>query len=338
MPAARLRPEFPTVYLDWSTLLDGFKGIQLNAAAADRSLADALSRASRAANLCMSFVHLYELMRWRDEQAREECSTWLDHLDVVWLRLPEEVHELELENLLRGVAAGRPDCPGVPAAPSFLSLLSLHEDAEALSFALQRNRIRDFVHEIGASRLMPKIERMAAESVGWSQRLWQDHVDALATHSEEEMRIALDRKRNTALLGEALRIHQRLVLDPSYYVERGGLLVPPDESFVRAALTPLPELKRFLPYAYLQHRARQNRSFALVRRPSADGKRFVAATRGDIFDHWHLVGAAYCDVFTCDAATSESLAHGREELGRAPELVRAGPVDVLASQIKAALA
>lgn len=339
MPAVRLRPELPTVYPDWSTLVDAFKGIQLHAPAADKALAAAIDRASRAANLCMSFVHLYELLRWADERTRDGCAIWLDHLDVVWLRFPEEVHDAELENLLRGAAAGRKEPPPVPALPSMLSLLPYEKHPEALAFALRKNSIRDYVREIGTSRLMPRIEQFAAASTAASRRLWQDRVEGLANHSESEMRAVLDQKWDAALLKDALQINQRLVLahDPAYHMKRGALLVPPDESFVRALLRPLAEIKELLPYAYLHHSVMQNRSFQLAQRPTAGSRNFAVATRGDLFDHWHLVGAAYCDVFTCDAGTSAALAGGRGELGRAPELVRTGAADILAAQINAAI-
>lgn len=339
MPAVRLRPELPTVYADWSTLVDAFKGIQLDAPSADKALPAAIDRASRTANLCMSFVHLYELLRWSDERARDECAIWLDHLDVVWLRVPEEVHDAELENLLRGAVAGRQELPRVPALPSMLSLLPYEREPEALAYALRKNSIREFVREIGTSRLMPRIEEFPRLSVAASQRFWQDRNEGLADHTEEEMRAVLDQKWDANLVMQALEVNRRLVLahDPTYHLNRGALLVPPDEAFVRATLRPLAQIKHLLPYAYLQHKVTQNRSFQLAQRPTPASRRFASATRGDVFDQWHLVGAAYCDVFTCDAATSAALAGGRSELGRHSELVRAGAADVLAAQISAAL-
>lgn len=339
MPAVRLRPELPTVYVDWSTLVDAFKGLQLHAPATDKALAAAIDRASRAANLCMSFVHLYELLRWSDERARDECAIWLDHLDVVWLRVPEEVHDAELENLLRGAAAGRQRPPRVPALPSMLSLLPYEKEPEALAYALRKNSIKDFVREVSTSRLTPRIEQFATMSTAASRRFWQDRKEGLANHTEEEMRAVLDRRWDAKLVTQALEINRRLVLthDSSYLVQRGALFVPPDEAFVRAAVRPLEEIKQVLPYAYLHHKVMQNRSFQLARRPTDGSRNFAAATRGDLFDQWHLVGAAYCDVFTCDAGTAAALDDGRSELGRARELVRAGSADVLAAQIAAAL-
>jgi hypothetical protein len=48
------------------------------------------------------------------------------------------------------------------------------------------------------------------------------------------------------------------------------------------------------------------------------------ALSGSFHDGLHLAGAAYCDVFTCDRGTSNSLGEFRAQIGRRPQLAVRG--------------
>ncbi|MBX3186557.1 MAG: hypothetical protein KF819_06065 [Labilithrix sp.] len=56
--------------------------------------------------------------------------------------------------------------------------------------------------------------------------------------------------------------------------------------------------------------------------------------RASFYDHCHVaVGAAYCDVFTCDASTARCLAGARERLRWSPPLVYAGDAASFANAV-----
>ena len=120
MPSISPRRDRPSLYPDWSTLVDAFRAVSGDhprPGAGD--LAAVVEDAAQRANLCLSFAHLLELLRGGDLGERRARAAWLDALDTVWLKDLDQVQELELERFLLAVFGAKVDA-GLPSS-SFLA-------------------------------------------------------------------------------------------------------------------------------------------------------------------------------------------------------------------------
>jgi len=75
-----------------------------------------------------------------------------------------------------------------------------------------------------------------------------------------------------------------------------------------------------------------------VMRREAGSKKDREALSGSFHDSLHLVGAAYCDVFTCDKGTSESLGGFRAQIGRQCQLAVRGHAGGIQGFVEALIA
>jgi hypothetical protein len=123
---------------------------------------------------------------------------------------------------------------------------------------------------------------------------------------------------------------------PAYVLPRGNCLVPPDDAFAQSALTSLDALEKDLPSFVCFYETLWNAREVAGRKEHVGSKFFRSPNRkGDIFDWWHVLGAAYCDVFVCDARTSDCLADARSRIGRPKEVVlRKGDLAHFATEIR----
>lgn len=91
-----------------------------------------------------------------------------------------------------------------------------------------------------------------------------------------------------------------------------------------------------LPYRYLAKRFIRHAAKDVLGRASVESRAFDKQ-RGDFYDISHLVGAAYCDVFTCDQRTADRLGDGRALIGRLPAITAAEGPEYLSERISAQL-
>lgn len=87
----------PVVYLDHSTLVDAFDGKYAVAgpnAASNVDLASVVEEAAGKGTLCLSIIHVFELVR-RDHAVA--MATWLGGLSPLWFQMDEAANE-ELAN------------------------------------------------------------------------------------------------------------------------------------------------------------------------------------------------------------------------------------------------
>jgi hypothetical protein len=318
----------PSVYLDQSTLCDAFGAHAVGArpeASAYRPLLPWIERVAREANLCLSLIHFREMSKWGDLQAADALATWLDGLPIVWMRGVDNLVQQEDDVWTRRAAgAASPDVE--PFAPSVLSLFEegINPDAvggflanvrRGLGFLLQVMRLAN--KEAGTNRdLLAQYGPMAAQNIradraraterGWS--------DAQRT-AQLEANLRSDLKRH-AMAADARLRHAR---DPAY----SAVALTTDEIVDRF-------IEQYLrdPTMLPLHRAHALHvdefvDGAMRRTPGSSKDRDVLT--GSVEDGMHLVGAVYCDVFTCDRGTSAGLGDFRTGIGHSrPQLAVGG--------------
>jgi hypothetical protein len=313
------------VYLDWSTFVEAFEGFGLGAAQAQRELSQTVHMLAERTNLCLSLTHTWELAHLEDPGKRDAFARWLDELDFVWTYTDNEVETREMEHAVLDAILGRRTPPKFPAAPSFLSLFHGWED-EALVYALGHLSLAHYIDAIANSeRVMQSLGRWRQLSAEGARRFYYDRKHARSQVTEEHMTATLDDKLRALLEAEALQAAARLskLADSGFHVDRGGgLYAPPTGSDVIKALGGFPDLG-VVPYAFLVQRFIRNLADAMLAPPSPTSTKH----RGDLYDVTHLVGAAYCDVFTCDTRTAQRLDGGREMLDLPSPI--SGPAEVV---------
>jgi len=327
------------VYLDWSTFVDAFQGLEQASSDAHRNLNRLVFRLAADTNLCFSLTHLWELLHQEDAQKRHDVAHWLDGMNLVWIHSDNEVIRSEIIHAVLDAVRGTSTAPPIPTAPSFLSIF--HEvlaDSKALTYGLGHSRLIDFV-DLTASNpdFMKRLGGFRKLSVESARRLYDDRVQGLKVVDKPSMLAELDRKLRANLEVDALQAAELLRGDPGsgFHVLRNGIFVSPTNQEVLAALSGFPDLAA-LPFVFLFHRAVRNMSFEITRRPSKQSRAFDQQ-RGDVYDHAHLVGAAYCDVFTCDKKMVKRLDGGREALGRKAPISAAGGIAALIKGIEGQL-
>jgi hypothetical protein len=322
MPAKPIDPTRPTFYLDNSTLCAAIKAHRLEPDApryaAYRPLASWVERVAKEANLCLSTAHLIELARWEDEATADAMARWYEGLPVVWVRSRHGDAEDFEDELWTCVAAGVPvDVAAKPFAPSLLTafraldaaavsaLLAAREPILALLKAQRRIDSDRYVDQFmqGAERFRP--DRRWADAQGWTEQRRREET-------ENNIRVSLRQRARDAdgrltLKGDSLYAGktcssgdvQDALVDTYARDPRAMPLFRADRRFFDGAA-------------------------ARVVRGQPGSKSLREALRGSLCDWLHLVGAAYCDVFTCDRAVSDWLGDLRAPLGLRPQLAVGG--------------
>lgn len=327
MPTIRPRPNRPSLYPDWSTLVYAFDGRSMVAPKDKQALLSLITHVSLDANLCLSFAHLLELLRGTDRAIRSDRAAWLDSLDVVWLRDLDEVNDAELERVLRRSVGLDVEPLELPAVPTFLAQFRNWTPIK-VGDVLLKGTVSDFVRAVGDSPTVRRqLEQFSDRGAFWNRQMFADFkraVDELGADSGDEVRSRLREKLEHALRLRMIKLNQQLVLQhkPGYALRKGEFWVPPDAEVAQAALSSLDALEKDLPSTACFYEVVWAARDIAGRKASASSSFFQNPSRkGDTFDWWHLLGAAYCDVFVCDARTSECLGSIRSRLARAKEVV-----------------
>lgn len=320
MPGRPPTPGKKFVYLDWSTFGEAFDALELSAQPRQRDLSRTVHRLADDTNLCFSFVHVWELAHLQDAAKRTAFARWLDELDLVWIRSDNDVIKSEVLHAVVDAVQGTRTPPPLPTAPSFLSMFE-GLDQEALNYGLRHPALADFVELVANEpRLMARLRRFRELSVESAKRFYDDRIFGLKQVTKKQMLATLDGKLRANLEVDVRYAVAQLRRDPAsgLHVQRNGMFVSPTDDEVLAAVNGFPDLT-VLPYVFLSQTVLRNMSFEILKRPSKNSRAFDDQ-RGDLFDLAHLVGAAYCDVFTCDKRVARRLADGREKLGFPPPI------------------
>lgn len=308
----------PTYYLDHSTLCDAFRAHALGGTtaspAAYKPLMAWIERVATEANLCLSIFHIAELGRWRDIATANAMARWYEKLPIVWVRSMTDVQDREDEHWTKVAASVKPCEQLTPFAPSLLAAFQ-RLDGDALSELLAKREpvvaLLEAIRTKGQGKEVASVLRIAqafrddrarAETLGWS-------ADRRREETAYKRRVDL-RKRATAA-------DQRLVArgDLEYAATEcsGGDV---QDLFVKlfddnpASLPCFRAVQRFNAGLI---------AFALKKQGGSKSER--DALSGSFHDLIHVsVGAAYCDVFTCDGIVSDWLGDLRDAIGLSRQL------------------
>lgn len=341
MPAISPRLTRLSMYPDTSTLAYAFDGLALDASPGQRELATLIQEVARQANLCLSFAHLVEfIFNVEKRDVRLARAHWLDSLDVVWMHDLEKVLEMELERVLRRAAGLSTDSRSLPAASSLLSTFQ----------GLTPGHVAELISDCSVTRLVQtvgndestrhQLASLSALGPKYNRRLFFDRRAAQDELSDAELRMALHAKVDQILLEDAVETNHRLAeQDQDYRIKKGSLWVVPDDDFVRSALRPHAAAPNDFPLTFTFQEVLRNVGSGLALKEDINTNFFTSKNReGDIFDWWHLVGAAYCDAFACDKYTSRCLADVRKRINRSKEVVfRSGDYFRLAQDLRTSM-
>lgn len=316
MPSKHHDPTKPTVYLDQSTLSDAFRahhsGIGRLADPAYLPLRQWIGRVAVEANLCISSVHLLELASWvADEPMADAICAWLDALPTVpvaslqrvqvaeeeaWVLRAMRVEAQKLDPFLPSVAALFPIAPDVSQR-----LMSRPQPLVALLVAMRNLRGRyDHLAPDHAARV--RADRAAPEHAHVTPELGASIVEL---HHRQD----LGRRATSA----AQRLRSSGMLSASCT----------DQQVLHYAFASYDSDRSELPLYRIQKAYGKGLAEGIERRTAGSSKD-AKALSGAAEDGLHLVGAAYCDVFTCDRATSLSIGDVRVRVGRTPQLAVGG--------------
>lgn len=307
----------PTFYLDQSTLCDAF-----DAQGPYQALRPWVEEVAREANLCLSLNHVLELAQWPDVPKADQIVKWLDGLPLVWCYMRQHTELAEAKYWLKVATGVTPAESATPFAPSMLrALASLRWDQISEILAnptlprmiqdirgpspVWRDRARRFSMEQMADRFRQNKEW--ADQKGWTV---EQKARNLAENREIRLRdFAMAAKE--AMLGEDDKEFDWAGDDES--------LVAMFIEFVNKTPAAMPGLRTLEAFTD---------GFREAVWAMTPGSGAYKSLKSIFYDLAHLiVGAAYCDVFTCDRLVSRCLGNVREAaLGRQRQLaVEKGP-------------
>lgn len=321
MPSKQHDATKPTVYLDQSTLSDAFRvhkpGRSKPVDPAYRSLRGWVERVAHQANLCVSQIHLIELAKWNSDAAlADELCQWLDGLPVVGVYAIHRVKEAEEKAWVRR-AAGLSTVDVLPFAPSFPATF-VEPSAQHVAAVLARSGPLSYMLQLIRSHELHR--RHANLAPNFAGALRTNRSDPrFAGLSPAQGRALVEQNVAQDLRRSANAAIRSLGETDDEFRRRGG----PSDAIHQRAMDLFDQDPRVLPLFRIETLFSQGLAEAILRRTPGSSKD-VAALSGASEDGAHLVGAAYCDVFTCDRATSNSLGAIRTQFGRRPQLAVGG--------------
>jgi hypothetical protein len=324
MPAKLFDPAKPTFYLDNSTLSSAWKAHRhdqsAGAYAAFAPLIPWVERVATEANLCLSYAHILEPENWADRNTARAMIEWYDGLPTVWMRSRfDDADEFEAEYWTKVAVGVRVDGDGEAFAPSLLTAfraMSVENVRRLLSepkplLALFDAKI-DLVPRVNAFiDLLVQVaqDHQWADAQQWTDERKQDRM-------AYNIRVALRTAARSADRRLALR-------EDTAYAAKGCT-----GGDVQDLLVALYEREpRAMPLFRVDRRFVEGASARIKRGEVRDGRVSNAirnALKGSLCDWIHVMGAAYCDVFTCDGAVSDWLGNLRTTMGLRPQLALQG--------------
>jgi hypothetical protein len=287
-------------YLDWSAFCDAFRVTDEPAAAATdahRVLRSTIESLSRRRSLAFSPAHVAELARWHPKERALRMARWLDTLNLVWVRAVNPECDDELASWLD---IADPAAAGRRYAPFAGHLLAAY--ASVLGAALHAGRG-------GSLTIESLIAERDAEPGGVDahcfsvERFQALHFDrnAAAAMPPEDIHAAMDANLRSLLIRKARSTGRYSEAEACTLVDK--ILAIPSS----------------IPFNRLAHTLVCNLAMSITAQ-DASSKAFHDRYQGMSYDLQHLVGGAYCDVFTCDYRVDEALGTAREAQGRSRQL------------------
>jgi hypothetical protein len=327
----RFDPSKITVYPDHSTISAAFKAHRNQPDAAEYAaylpLRDWFERVARDANLCLSNTHIVELFRWDDHATADEMARWYDKLPIIWVKsMHKDVEEFESERWTKIAAGVEVDPNAKPFAASLLTAFhALSLDAAAALLA-QREPALAMVRATRASPTWhARFQAYNEQYIDMLMVVLRNHQWADAQGWTDE------RKRQETAVNVRRSLWERAEAADKRLTARGDAAYAPKPCTlpeVRARLIELYECEpKAMPLMRVMQRFNEGANAHVERGQVVNGQpsKSLRKTFLSSFGDWmHLVGAAYCDVFTCDGTVSGWLDDVRETIGLRRQLAVRG--------------
>jgi hypothetical protein len=302
------------VYLDWNAICAATPKVEVSYSGRLRGL---IVRISKEHNLCLGFSHFSELSQGDNEERCQFRAAWLDSMEWLGVRPPPAVKELELKKLYQELF-------GIPekgeSASVFIGTWGLLFENNGRGSFVPRADLQSILTLCIGMKSSPDVTVKMANarkvSLILSQNLSRDRKEAFEAHMPSEVLQTILQKLAERIADE---LHALAVLNASnsewvpLVPLESGLYGIPDRDIIRKRLGSVEQRKLVLRYYYLGQMSDLWRAERMAKQ-NPDSERFKRHD-SDMWDNLHLVGAAYCDIFSCDIATSSYLQNLREELG-----------------------
>lgn len=305
-----------TIYFDSSDIFRAFNGAENS----DKEFSQILFALTKNHKLCFSFHHLCDLVAGQNPNYVIPRAEFIDSIpEKQWIRSNFKIDKKEIESFLV-YSASEQDC----RESIFTSFLGMFEKWAPVAFsnALKNPTVEAYVKEMltpEGIQLHEKIRKNSAEN---ARRLAFDRKIVKRTMLPGDMDRLRHEKVNEYLKQFAEDAHRELLkmTHPDYYILDEALYRTPDLAWAKEQALEILNNPDFCPYLLLLINLMHNYAEALALEAVTPGK-FENKHESDSDDFGHLVGGAYCDVFTCDKRTSQYIGNFREsKLGLARQL------------------
>lgn len=296
-----------TVYLDWSTLCNAFKGTEHLAGprVEFQRLHEIVEALAATGRLCLSPSHISELLIWRPQQAALRMAKWLDELRPAWIRAFTPLIDEELRWWLNSELRLPQQSSYAPFVANLSSAFAHWTGPDTPHIPTIEGFVR-YAHE------HPSVPESREHALQCFQRLHADRTLVAGEHSQAEV-------------GRCLRIKFQQLL-----VQRAQTLNLRHLNGAKVSAAELPALvggvvdrEESVPCNRLISAVIGDLAAGVTAQQS-DSARFRDRYSSMGYDLQHLCGGAYCDVFTCDRRVDQAIGEFRERRGLGRQLSMAG--------------
>lgn len=293
----------PTVYLDTSTIADAFDGGAAGSVRWKRDLRDFVEDVASQGTPVFSFIHVLELFQWNPPERVLERARWMDSFHAAWTKTGRPAEDEELRWWLETATGVDHHVPYSPISPSILATLSPPKTPEAAAALLAEPTVFGFMRNALSRRHeLPPQTPLSSELFA---RLHFDRSNVPDGVAEPDV----DRVTTQKFL-KSLRDRGLALLE-------GGSI---DHTAMSRAIESVLADSTSLPLNRLTHSAIHQVGKRITSQVDSGSAGFKSRYGSMAYDIQHLVGAAYCDLFTCDHRIDEAIGSYREVRGFARQL------------------
>jgi hypothetical protein len=290
------------VYLDWSHLDDAFKAFgNTKATVYQKNILEIVNEISEKGWLCLSFHHLADIMYGDDYNLVLARAVWLDSLpNKQWAMFVADIDSKEVQNFLEFY----------PKKPSKLEVFSrsfslMFESLRSSFYSniLHKSNIAGFIQDVWSDEGKKEFQKFRNLSLDIASKLNMDRNRALKNGHEKILKPVREFKTR-----QYLSLLVRKVRFPIL-----------QEKKIEEIVDNMLQSKDFLPHIFQNIEAQSN--FTKFLQPKKEGSRSLTEKReSDVTDFGHLIGSAYCDVFSCDQRMKDFVQDARINMGKKPPL------------------
>jgi hypothetical protein len=302
----------PIVYLDQSTLVDAFKGKRGEGvdAPTNAELAAIVEEIASRGTLCLSVVHVIELVPWPTREDALAMAAWLDRLNPHWFQMEgsaedELANEVRRRLGLRTAAAQRLPIHDAMTAAIRENMKSLSR--EAATDMLTAPDLGSLLRKIhGNAKLSDNHAHARTWSIDLFRRTHNDRSSIPDGTSPEEIKAVTSTKFKVHLQIEARRL---ISTAPVAFGED----YPSDLEITRTVLEAVDD-PTAIPMTKVAHHLQGNVADGITR-SNPESRTFKERFASFVWDTRHALAGAVVDVFTCDGYVDSVLTDFRESRG-----------------------